>query len=101
MHIRTRLFEQLQKHPDQVFAFGQYTAKSNPGETSEIFQSQIGMDAKSAADRKSYQAVCQRIVQYAKSGFRDAAKKLAAEYKENYKRRPAFVDELIKIERSI
>jgi hypothetical protein len=95
------LFMQMQKHPEQVFTYGQITAEKYPSETSEIFQRQIENGANGAADRKSYQNVCRRLALYAESGYADAVKGLIAEYKVRHRNRPAFVDELSKIERKI
>jgi len=90
------LLEQLQKYPEYVFTYGQTTSAGFPDETNAIFKHCIDKDAKNAANRKGYEAVCRRMERYANSGYADAAKELIAEYKIRYKNRPAFVDELSK-----
>jgi hypothetical protein len=95
------LLEQLHKYPGHVFTYGQATSASYPDETKAIFISCIDKGAKSAVNRKGYEAVCYSIASYANSGYIDAAKELIAEYKVGYKHRPAFVDELSKIGRKL
>jgi hypothetical protein len=95
------LLEQLQKHTEYIFTYGQATSSHHFGETNAIFRSCIDEEAKSATNRKGYEAVCHRIAQYANSGYADAAKELIAEYKLSYRNRPAFIDELTKAERRL
>ena len=95
------LLEQLQKHPEYIFTYGQATSPSYPEETSAIFKSCIDKEAKSATNRKGYETVCHSLARYANSGYAGAAKELIAEYKVSYKNRPAFVDELTKAGRRI
>jgi hypothetical protein len=95
------LLEQLQKHPEHVFTYGQATSANYPDETSAIFKRCIDKDAKSATNRKGYEAVCHLLARYAGSGYAEAAKELIAEYKVSYKHRPAFVDELSKAGRRL
>ena len=95
------LLEQLQKHPEHVFTYGQTTSLSHHEETSAIFRYCIDKEAKSAANRKGYEAVCHSLARYANSGYAAAAKELIAEYKVSYRNRPAFVDELTKAGRRL
>jgi hypothetical protein len=95
------LLEQLLKHPECVFTYGQTTSLSYPEETSAIFKSCIDKEAKSVTNRKGYETVCHRLARYANSGYSAAAKQLIAEYKTSYRHRPAFVDELTKMERKL
>lgn len=95
------LLEQLRKYPGHIFTYGQATSASYPDETKAIFISCIDKEAKNATNRRGYESVCHSIARYAQSGYTSAAKELIAEYKLNYRNRPAFIDELTKTGRRL
>jgi len=91
------LLEQIQKHPEMIFSYGNAIAASYPEEVKNTFIEQINKESNRANDRKGYQSVCRRLTIFAEAGYVEAAKVLIAEYKANYRNRPAFTDELSKL----
>ena len=91
------LLEQIQEHPEMIFSYGNVIAASYPEEIKDTFIEQISKEAKAATDRKSYQSVCRLLTIFVEAGYAEAVKELIAEYKANYRNRPAFADELSKL----
>jgi len=94
----TLLLEQLNQHNEKVYQYGAFLAKKYLQEVCDIYTAQINKVAESANDRKSYNRVCANIKLFSDAGYSDKAKSLTEEFKLKYKRKPAFVDELKKIQ---
>ena len=91
------LLDQLKEHPEQIYRFGQLLSEKYPAVICTIFIGQIDREAEAAYGRDRYREVCAHISRFAESGYAAEAKSLTAAYKEKYRRKPAFVDELKKI----
>ena len=66
-------------------------------EISPLFEKLIRLEAERAPDRKGYRAVCEIIRSFMRACDESAARVLIGELFETYKKRPAFIDELKKI----
>ena len=95
------LFEQLQVHPEEVYACGKFLAEEYEGGVRSIYYNQIRREAEKAYGRDSYQAVCRHIENFAQAGFAPVTMALIEEFIQLYKRKPAFVDELRQTEKRI
>jgi len=91
------LLEQVRLHPETVYTYGATLAPNFKKEVREIFLTKINLEAEKAYGRESYQFVCNHIKLFGGAGYAADAADLTVNYKERYKRKPAFVDELNKI----
>lgn len=88
------LLAYLKKHPSHVEEYQKYFLKESPEEIFALHMINIREWVKSARDRKSYKNVCAGILSLKKIGGIKEAKLLVEEFKKNYNKRPAFMDEL-------
>ena len=88
------LLEQVIKHADYIFDYGEILAGKYPIDTCAIFTEQINKEAEAAYGRESYRQICSLIICFAKAGYKAEAAKMVSDFKLKYKRKPAFVDEL-------
>jgi hypothetical protein len=92
------LLEEANINTEQIYHYGKLLAGKYPTPVREIFVKQLNKDAESANSREAYGGVCSHILCFAEAGYYAEAVKMIAEFKIKFKRKPAFVDELIKIE---
>ena len=95
------LMAQTEKHKVQIFRYGSNLAASYPAEVCAIFTEKLSEAAEKAYGRDDYQRVCAKIVLFHDAGYAAEAEAMAAECKLLYKRKPAFVDEINRIEREL
>jgi len=88
------LLEQVIKHIDQIYRYGKLLAKTYPSEILAVFTKQINKEADTASKRKDYKRVCSSISRFAAAGYKAEAVEMIHEFKQKYRNRPAFVDEL-------
>ncbi|MCL1808841.1 MAG: hypothetical protein FWG42_03620 [Clostridiales bacterium] len=91
------LLEQVKKHSEQVYRYGKMLAEKYPADTCAVFTEQIGRSAEAAYGRDSYSKVCSNILSFAEAGFISESIEMLNDFKQKYRRKPAFVDELNKI----
>jgi hypothetical protein len=91
------LLEQLKKHTDQIFSFGEYLVEMYPDDICTLFITQIKKEAETVNKRYLYHNVFTRIAKFSKLGYLAEAQELIKELKEINKRSPAFIDELTRI----
>jgi hypothetical protein len=91
------LFEQLKKHPEQVYNYGKLLSEKYLPDIRAVFAGQINKEAEAAYGRESYNKVCLNILCFAEAGYKPEAAEMIDDFKLKYKRKPAFVDELLKI----
>ena len=96
-HEEELLLEQLKLHPDQIYEYGGFLAKSYPSEVCAIFIIDIEKKAEAADNRKMYLHVCRQIQSFSQAGFAAQASSLITDLKIKYKHKPAFNDELCKL----
>ena len=92
------LLGQVEAHSDQIYLYGEFLAGKYPIKIRSIFTTQLEKEAEAARSRESYSNVCANILLFAKAGYVDESKDMISILKLKYKRKPAFVDELRKIE---
>jgi hypothetical protein len=92
------LLGEVKAHPTLVYTYGKLLARKYTADISEIFTAQIKKEAAAAYGRDAYQAVCANITIFANAGYSVETIAIIVEFAELYKRKPAFTDELSKIE---
>ena len=92
------LLEQVQSHAREVYQYGRLLAQVYPFETRRLFIEQLNKEATRAYGRSEYWGVCMNIACFAEAGFTADAVLLTSEYMKTYSRKPAFVDELRKLQ---
>jgi len=92
------LLAQLELHNNEVYRHGEFLASKYPQEVCDIYTAQIIKEAESVHGRESYRKVCSNIMLFSKAGYTDQANELIWDFMQKYKRKPAFVDELKKIQ---
>lgn len=95
------LMEQVRLYPETVFQYGGILAPQYGKEVFSLCASAIRENVKQASDRKAYQRVCDLIQSLAEFGGAKEAKILIGELRQFYPRRPALLDELVRVERAI
>ena len=88
----------MKSHNEKVYRYGAFLAKKYQQEVCNIYTTQINKEAESANDRKSYSRVCSNIRLFSEAGYLEQANEIIWEFMQKYKRKPAFVDELKKIQ---
>lgn len=92
------LLEQVKNHTEQIYLYGKLLAEKYRSDVCEIFTAKISSEAEKAYGRDEYQKVCVNISSFADAGYKSDAIEMINEFKLKYKRKPAFVDELKKID---
>lgn len=88
------LFEQVKEHSEAIFDYGKMLAGYYPKAVFEIYTIEIKKAAREANDRGQYKKVCGLIRELYKAGGKEEALTLSDLFIDQYKRRPAMVDEL-------
>jgi len=88
------LIEQLRKHTDSIFQYGEILAHMYPDDICGIFKEQLCKEADSAKKRSAYRDVCTHISVFSKTGYKAEAADLIRELIIAHKGKPAFTDEL-------
>jgi len=91
------LLEMLKKEPWHVESYQKHFLKTNAQDIYKMHVINIRKDAEMAGDRSRYQRVCRDLRSLKKIGGKSEAAMLVAEFKEKFKKRPAFIDELSKV----
>ncbi|MCL2642652.1 MAG: hypothetical protein FWD52_03965 [Candidatus Bathyarchaeota archaeon] len=91
------LLEQVKKHSEQIYRYGKLLAEKYVSDVCSVFTWQIRKEANVACCREAYKLVCLSIVCFAEAGYNMEAAEMKNALKVEYKRKPAFVDELNKI----
>jgi hypothetical protein len=91
------LFGCLKSNPRNIYHYGKQLSQKYHDEVEALFVAQIHAEASAARNRSAYGFVCRRIGVFRDAGFAERSARLIAEYKAEYNKRPAFVDELKKI----
>lgn len=95
------LMEQVRLYPETVFQYGGILVPQYGKEVFSLCTSSIRENAKRASDRKACQRVCGLIQSLAEFGGAEEARMLIGELRQVYPRRPALLDELVRVERAI
>ena len=88
----------VKENPAYIVKYAELLKGNYPDEVVVLYRNHIRAVAKDSSKRSAYQDVCALIRRYKKIAGKDDATELVNELLILYKRRPAFVDELSKIE---
>jgi len=91
---KEKLLEYVQANPDQVVTFCKELLPQYEDEVFRLFVQHIKKMAANTGDRKGYKQVCQVIRHLKKIGGQKQAAAVKEELLQQYKRQPAFCDEL-------
>ncbi len=89
------------RKPDSITQLFTYLIDDYQEEVKQIYLDYIRREAKSATYRKQYRGVCKIILDFAKLSFYKRANCIVDELKKTYYRKPAFIDELSKVDRQL
>ncbi|MEW9674263.1 hypothetical protein ABLT31_36490 [Ammoniphilus sp. 3BR4] len=95
-----RLLEFVKRQPARVEEFYSTLVKEFPKETKELFQIHIENTANQSSTRRDYQNVCRIIQMLNRAGGQAEADQAIRLLLAKYPRRPAFREELLKLENS-
>lgn len=91
------LLEMIKQHPGYVSSYQGHFLNTHPEEIFNLHVINIRDEAALATDRKKYQSVCANIKNLTKLGGKEQASQLVREFRNTYKNRRAFQDELAKM----
>ncbi|MDR1639473.1 MAG: hypothetical protein LBT59_07250 [Clostridiales bacterium] len=86
------LFEQLKKHPEQIYTYGSALSKIYKEEIMEMYIKTLRSEADRASGRSAYSNVADRIKDFSQAGYNAEAIRLIEELKMVHKRRWSFVE---------
>ncbi|GIO41401.1 SWIM zinc finger family protein [Paenibacillus apis] len=94
----TRLLEYIQRHPGTVVDYYKHLIGQYPSEVYELFEDHIESTMAYASNRKQYKQVCQIIRKLLGAGGRQQGERIMGSLRQRYANRPAFLDELNRID---
>lgn len=92
-----KLLAYCQGHPQSIEDLYPYLVRDYSEKVSQLFAEWIGKEAAYSSNRSQYRKVCRKIKTYQKACGKGDARRLIEGFKEEYLRRPAFIDELNRI----
>ncbi|WP_162297120.1 hypothetical protein [Sporolactobacillus pectinivorans] len=92
-----KLLDYCKNHLYEIETLHPYPVKPYPAEVKRIFTAYIENEAEHSSNRSHYRQVCHKIRTFKTACGKPAAGLLIGKLKEEYIRRPAFIDELSKI----
>ena len=98
---KRRLLEDVKEDASDLFSYGEYLVEDYPEQIYELCYNLIRNNCTEAKDRREYKKVTSQIKQLIKWKGNEKAKILIEELKLIYKRRPALLDELSKVEKKL
>jgi hypothetical protein len=99
-NLTDKLLEYCRMEPSSIQKLYPHLIKNYKDEVNAIFKTYIEIASERANDRKKYKQVCSIIKIYMKACDISSALQLMDELKERNKKRPAFLDELEKLEKT-
>jgi hypothetical protein len=84
----------VQDHPSYIESYAGRLVTHYKDEVIQIYQAEIRSTAKSASNRKQYKNVCRLLSKFKKLAGQELQQDLIRGLREDYARRPAFIDEL-------
>lgn len=95
------LLKAVSENPYDLFYYGQFLVKDYSNELYALCANYIREKCAQATDRRLYKKVCKDLLQLIKWKGNVTAKMLVEEFKANYSRKPALLDELQKVEKKL
>lgn len=91
------LLEYVQGHPSSIEKYMDRLIETYYDEVIGCFEQYVRNAAEQATNRNQYKTVCQTLKRFGKTAGRELELRVKSELANQYKRRPAFVDELGKL----
>ena len=98
---KQRLLDDLTEKPYNLFDYAEYLVMDYPEQIYSLCYRVIIDNCAQARDRREYKKVTKQISQLIKWNGDNTARKLIAELKQTYPRKPALIEELEKVERKL
>lgn len=89
-----QLLEMVFRHPEMVIPFGPRLMEYDRRRTIKLYEENIRQRARSATNRSAYAYVCNGIAALHRAGGKEEALKIIEQLQAEYRRKPAFQDEL-------
>ncbi len=96
-----RLLYYCKENPFDIQTYYAVLADHYPSEVAQLYQDLIIREADNTSDRRGYKQVCREIRKFGEVIEASVTKELIHTLKETHKRRPAFLDELAKVEKKL
>lgn len=97
-NMKPELLQFCQQYDNTVTEYYPHLIPDYPEEVSEIFKGYINNQARLSSDRSQYKSVCGIIKEYEKACGSENAAEIIRALKTLYVKRPAFIDELGKVQ---
>lgn len=94
-----KILKYVEQAPSTIMELYPYLIADYQDRVEEIFMQHILIEAEDATDRKKYRQVCRKLVVYKEACGDVKFSSLVQQLKDTYERKPAFVNELEKIEK--
>ncbi|MBS3680833.1 hypothetical protein KGF86_11455 [Ornithinibacillus massiliensis] len=94
-----KILKYVEQAPSTIMELYPYLIADYRDRVEEIFMQHILLEAEDAADRKKYRQVCRRLVVYKEACGDEKFTSIVQQLKDTYERKPAFVNELEKVEK--
>lgn len=88
------LLEMVTRHPEKITAYGEALMQYDPHQAIRLYEAMIRQRARCATQRSMYAYTCSGIHAMYKAGAHAEALRMIEALEAEYKRRPAFLDEL-------
>jgi hypothetical protein len=98
-HRVDKILTYCEQSPTTIIELYPYLLDQYPNKVDEIFTSFIQREAEHATNRKQYRNVCMKLEIYKKACGDSKFHNIVQELKQTYHRKPAFMNELEKVER--
>ena len=94
-----KILKYVEQAPSTVIELYTFLVDDYPEKVEDIFIKHILFEAEQATERKRYRFVCKKLLVYKEACGESKFNTLVQDLKDTYERKPAFVNELEKIER--
>ncbi len=95
---KERILGYLRRYPGKIIQYHADVLPEYAEEAREIFETYLEEEARRASDRSAYRAVCGALKRYRDAFGRDAAAKILTRWREGYRGRRAFMEEMDAVE---
>lgn len=89
------------KDGEAIFAYGKRLAKLFPDEIAMVYRAKLEEIAENAGDRGRYKFICTQMCEMIKFSAPATVGAMLVQFRERYKRRTAFMEELESVEREL
>ncbi|GGA71572.1 hypothetical protein [Ornithinibacillus halotolerans] len=94
-----KILNYVEQSPSTILELYRDIKEDYPEKMEEIFTNYLLFEANNARDRREYKAVCKKLLIYKEACGDNKFEQLVIKLKDTYERKPAFINELDKIEK--